>query len=119
MSVFFLDGVMTALPNPDRTGADTNYDFGVSVNLITNTNGTATYTYSYGYEYKTMSVLLSSGTHTIGFAVYNTGDTSVNTGLFIDNVTLGAVPEPGTAALMGCGLVVLAGAAWRRRSSAA
>jgi hypothetical protein len=104
---YFVDGVITVLPNPDATGANPNNSFGL-------TGAPDSNSYTYGYNYQTISVALAAGTHTIGFGVYNTGDESVNSGLFIDNVVLG-IPEPGTATLMGCGLFGLAATAWRRR----
>ncbi len=106
MSVFYLDGNFIVLPNPDRNGAALNNSFGVTVNSST---------YSFGFPYQTISVSLAAGSHTFGFAVYNTGDTAVLTGLFIDNVV--AVPEPGVLELISGGLVALAIAGWRRRAA--
>ena len=105
-SFFYLDGNLTILPNPDELNAAT---------ANTNTITVGSESYSFNYTYKTLTFQLSSGSHTIGFGVYNTGDTAVNTGLFVDNVRLSAVPEPGTLGLLSCGLVGVALAFRRRR----
>ena len=104
---YIVDGKITVLPNPDATGANPNNSFGVTVSTNSGPDS-----YTYGYNYQTITVALAAGTHTIGFGVYNTGDQDVNSGLFIDNVTV--VPEPATYALLGGGLVFLALGRWRR-----
>jgi hypothetical protein len=105
-SFFYLDGNLTILPNPDELNAAV---------ANTNTITVGSESYSFNYSYKTLSFQLTTGSHTIGFGVYNTGDTSVNTGLFVDNIRLGAVPEPDTIVLLATGLVGVAAVGWRRR----
>jgi len=60
-----------------------------------------------GLPYQTVNIPLTAGTHTLGFGSYDTSDTSVTTGLLIDNITTGAVPEPATATLAGLGIAGL------------
>lgn len=106
-SFFYLDGNLTILPNPDELNA---------LPANTNTITVGSESYSLNYNYTTLSFQLTSGSHVIGFGVYNTGDTAVNTGLFIDNVRLGAVPEPGTLGLLSVGLAGLVAVYRRRRA---
>ncbi len=64
------------------------------------------------YEYKFMS----EGSGTLEFGVYNDDDDYNSSQLYIDNVRAKCpCPEPATVALLGIGLVGLAGAEVRRR----
>lgn len=57
-------------------------------------------------------MLTMTGTHTIGFGVFNTFDGDVASGMFVDNVSVAPVPEPSTLLLMlvpGLALLI-----WRR-----
>lgn len=74
--------------------------------------------YANGLNYVTATVQLASGTHTIGFGVYNTANKSGSSAIFIDQVfTTSAIPEPAGStfivALSGMGLAV-----WRARRRA-
>ena len=51
--------------------------------------------------------LPSSGSFLLGFGVMDVGDTIVDSGLLIDNVTITGVPEPTSLALLGIGLAGL------------
>ena len=64
-----------------------------------------------GYS-SVMSGPLPAGTYTIGFGVADYGDTIVDSGLLVDNVTV--IPEPATLALLALG-----GLTWLRRRRAA
>lgn len=70
--------------------------------------------------YQTFNFVLGSGaTHSIGFGVMNVSDDFVGSAVLIDNVSLSiaAVPEPSTYALMLAGLGFVGFVANRRRKS--
>ena len=46
----------------------------------------------WGLPYQTVSITVGPGVNTLSFVVYNTGNTSAPTGLFVDNVTVTPVP---------------------------
>jgi len=89
---YYVDGNLTLLANSDSLGVSISYG-------VTGLDK--------GLPYQTVSIPLSAGTHTLGFGSYDTSDTSVTTGLLIDNITTGEVPEPATAALAGLGIAGL------------
>ena len=64
-------------------------------------------------------MLGSGATHSIGFGVVNVSDDLVGSAVLIDNVSLSiaAVPEPSTYALMLAGLGFVSFVANRRRKS--
>ena len=64
----------------------------------------------------------SANSYYLAFGVTNSGDTSYNSGLAIDGVTIGGkqlvvVPEPGSIYLLGAGLVCVGLVRWRFSSS--
>jgi len=59
----------------------------------------------------------SAGTYSIGFGVFNVGDTGHNSVLLVDAVTIATVPEPSTFALLAVGMAGAAVLA-RRRAAA-
>ena len=68
--------------------------------------------------YQLFSQSIGAGSHTLAFVVTDVGDTIVDSGLFIDSITTPAnVPEPGSLALLGLGLVGVV--ALRKRKQAA
>ena len=102
------------------SGFDEIMYFDGSTNLLGSANnaisGQGAAGFINGTPYATVTLNLSAGTHTIGFAAYDTGDTVVDSGIVIDNVSLEAVPEPGTA-LFGFACVGVAALRRRRRSA--
>ena len=53
------------------------------------------------------ATLTTTGVHQLGIGIFNTNDGLLPSALFVDNVTLTAVPEPTTFVLLGSGLVGL------------
>ncbi len=75
-----------------------------------NFNATGWNTYQYTFA--------TAGSGSIGFGVYNFGDTIYDSQLYIDNVGGTApVPEPATILLMGSGLLGLVGYSCKRKKS--
>lgn len=93
---YFIDGSVFSLANSNSVGL---------IAIDRSTNGT---------PYRRVSLTLSAGLHTIGFGTYDTGDTSGDSALIVDNIQ--AVPEPATF-VTGVGLA-LAGLCFRRRRRA-
>lgn len=63
----------------------------------------------------TLAPITTAGIYTLGIGVSDRLDDVIQSGLLIDNVSISAVPEPGTAAF---GVILLAGLARRARRSA-
>jgi len=74
-----------------------------------------------GYQTETL-MISTAGTYTLGFGVVNVGDTSVSSGLLVDNVTFSpssAVPEPSSlimSAIGALGVLTILARTSRRRS---
>ncbi len=92
-----------------------------SVSLLASRNGSAYDTVSppAGFDGQTdwMSgsyTFTSAGTHTIGFGVFNVGDTGHNSVLLLDAIAL-PVPEPATGVLLAIGLALVVAQRWRPR----
>lgn len=96
-----------------QTLADTNYPNFISSNTsFLSETGFQTFSYT----------IPTAGTYKVGVGVVNVGDTSVESGLLVDNfvLTASAVPEPGSLVLGGLGaLGVLTIYNRRRRSRSA
>ncbi|HSV69862.1 MAG TPA: PEP-CTERM sorting domain-containing protein [Methylibium sp.] len=73
--------------------------------------GTAGDGFSEKTGYQTFSINLGAGNHTLAFVVTDFLDTVLDSGLFVDSISTNSteVPEPGSLALLGLGLVGLAG----------
>jgi hypothetical protein len=63
--------------------------------------------YESGYQ-TFATTLTSSGTHQLAIGVVDTGDPAVNSGVLVDNVSIGKVPESASWLLFGVGLIALA-----------
>lgn len=61
------------------------------------------------------NVQLSAGEHQLGFVSYNTGDTSASTHIYITDIELADVPEPGIWRLVAVGLAGLFALAFAQR----
>lgn len=74
--------------------------------------------------YQTFSTALGSGSHTLAFVVTDVGDSIVDSGLYLDAISVNPVPnaetnnvpEPGSLALLGLGLAGLAVVRQRKTS---
>jgi len=110
-TAFYLNGVITLLSNPRSAGV---------------ASGTGVSGYPNGLPYQTITLAIAAGTHTLGFLVYDTSPTTgiphttVNTGLFIDNVSVSApqaapVPEPSSFGIVGALLLAVGMVSNRRR----
>jgi hypothetical protein len=53
------------------------------------------------------AINLDPGTYTLGFVAFNTDDNNGDTSLYVTDVSLEAIPEPGTWMLMACGIGAL------------
>lgn len=68
--------------------------------------------------FNSTSLQLSAGTYTLEFLVANSNDTSVQSGLLVDNVSFQPVPEPTTMSWFGSTLALVISARVRRRKLA-
>lgn len=99
---YVLDGTVTLLASPNTAG----------VAAISGLPAP----YVNGLPYQTVTLSLPAGSHTLGFGSYDTGDTSADTAILVDNIV---VPEPSTLASLAIGMAGLIGFRRRRTSTCA
>jgi hypothetical protein len=112
--------VRTPAPNDDFASyflsfTETPLGSALSNNLVS--SGTRSFDTDIGFN--SVSLPLSAGTYTLKFLVADSSDTTVQSGLLVDNVSFQPAPEPTTMSWFGSTLALVMSAQVRRRKLAA
>ncbi|MBC7883355.1 MAG: hypothetical protein H7Y37_18855 [Anaerolineae bacterium] len=99
-----------------------NFGFSVEADPLASVLGSTliasgTQSFDSDTRFNSVSLSLGAGTYTLQFLVANRNDTTVQSGLLVDNINFQPIPEPVTTSWLGAALALGVSAQFRRRKT--